>query len=159
MMAEEEAEVDPQVEIHRQKIERRRKIHATSRHRDQELEVEALINDMLPVKEEEVNVSHTFHLPGIGQSFRLDPAATELRGPHFRQAAQVHRQNREQATAQVRSEQPAQTNETPMPATGQSQTPTGPAGSNKIHHIHQGGHSPMAARKQSAPSNQGSYQQ
>ncbi|MEZ6045855.1 MAG: hypothetical protein R3C11_09825 [Planctomycetaceae bacterium] len=103
---------DPKVAMYRQKIEQKKKMFAASMRREADLQIDALINDVLPLKEEELVITRTFNLPGIGQSFRIDPANTELQGPHFRQAARVNRKSNEKVSATVGadSSRPAGTN-------------------------------------------------
>ena len=97
---------DPKMAMHKERLEQRRKMQAASSQIEQQQQIDALINDVLPLKEEELVISRTFHLPGIGQSFRIDPATTELKGPHFRQAAKVNKHSEEKMASGMRVDVP-----------------------------------------------------
>ncbi|MCA9041043.1 MAG: hypothetical protein KDA65_11895, partial [Planctomycetaceae bacterium] len=127
---------DPKVMEYRQKIEQKKKMFASALRREEDLQIDALINDFLPVKEEEMVITRTFNLPGIGQSFRIDPATTELQGPHFRQAAKVNRKSTETVTANVGTGKTESAGERPpAPTRSESSRPTG----QPYHTIHKGG--------------------
>ncbi|QDU78661.1 hypothetical protein Pla110_03650 [Polystyrenella longa] len=134
---------DPKVAQYRQKVEQKKKMFAASTRREEELQIDALINDFLPVQEEEMVISRTFNLPGIGQSFRIDPASTELQGPHFRQAAKVNRKSTEKVTANVGTEQSRPVADRPDSSRPASGRPANQA----YHTIHKGGDSHFGSGK------------
>lgn len=126
---------DAKVAAYREKIEQKKKLATATTRREEDLHIDALINDFLPVKEEEMVITRTFNLPGIGQSFRIDPATTELQGPHFRQAANLNRKSRDKVSAQVGQSASNSATQRPEAMKAEASRPSGQA----YRTIHKGG--------------------